>query len=65
VAEPPLAPVSSEEKQNLERIDEPDMLELGGRRERLGGVAAVECVAEAVIRGTLRRHERMFACICG
>ena len=36
-----------EKEAELERLGEPDMLELGGGRERLGDVAAVESAAEA------------------
>ena len=37
------------------------MLEFRGFGEGLGGVAAVEGVAETVVGGALRPHERMFA----
>jgi hypothetical protein len=52
--------VLHEEQAQLERLDEADVLELGGRRQRLEYVPAVEGSAEAVVRRALGGHEQMF-----
>jgi hypothetical protein len=53
--------VVGEEKDELERLGEPDVREVASGGERVGPVVGVERAAEAGERMALRRHERMFA----
>ena len=58
----PLGLTVGEEEGELERLRQCDELGLGGRRERLRDVAAVESSAEAHVGRALSGHERMFPC---
>ena len=50
-----------QEQQELQRVREPDVCQVGRFGESDCRVAAVECAAEAAVSGALRGHERMFA----
>jgi hypothetical protein len=51
-----------EKKDELQRIRQPDVLEVCRRRQGNCGIAGVECSTEPAVGGTLRGHEQMFAC---
>lgn len=52
--------VPCEEECELERLHQPDELQLRGGREGFRGVAAIESSTETHVSRGLRRHERMF-----
>jgi hypothetical protein len=49
-------PVTAKQQYELVGVPQAEMLKLGGRRERLQGVALVECFAEAGVGMALRRQ---------
>jgi hypothetical protein len=57
----PLRFAVEKEQAQLKSLDEANVLKLGGRRQRLRDVAAVECSSQSVVRRTLGGHERMFS----